>query len=110
METALGALPALGPEGARRLWMVVDDLEALHRLPSLLPALGEACGFAPSASAVRTLAAESGIGTETLRRFLARNAGVSSQPFHDVKVGPSHRLPCRVHPIGCSSLKKAMGS
>ena len=34
-------------------------------------------GLAPSASAVRTLAAESGIGSETLQRFLARNAGVA---------------------------------
>jgi len=34
-------------------------------------------GLAPSASAVRTLAAESGIESETLQRFLARNAGVS---------------------------------
>ena len=33
-------------------------------------------GLAPSASAVRTLAAESGIESETLQRFLARNAGV----------------------------------
>ena len=32
---------------------------------------------APSASAVRTLAAESGIESETLQRFLARNAGVA---------------------------------
>ena len=34
-------------------------------------------GLAPSASAVRTLAAESGIESETLQRFLARNAGVA---------------------------------
>ena len=34
-------------------------------------------GLAPSASAVRTLAAESGIQSETLQRFLARNAGVA---------------------------------
>ncbi len=34
-------------------------------------------GLAPSASAVRTLAAESGIRSETLQRFLARNAGVA---------------------------------
>ena len=33
-------------------------------------------GLAPSASAVQTLAAESGIPSETLQRFLARNAGV----------------------------------
>ena len=34
-------------------------------------------GLAPSASAVRTLAAEAGIESETLQRFLARNAGVA---------------------------------
>ena len=34
-------------------------------------------GLAPSASAVQTLAAESGIASETLQGFLARNAGVS---------------------------------
>ena len=34
-------------------------------------------GLAPSASAVQTLAGESGIESETLQRFLARNAGVT---------------------------------
>ncbi|MYH32959.1 MAG: conjugative relaxase [Gammaproteobacteria bacterium] len=34
-------------------------------------------GLAPSASAAQTLAAESGIESETLQRFLARNAGVA---------------------------------
>ena len=34
-------------------------------------------GLAPSASAARTLSAESGIESETLQRFLARNAGVA---------------------------------
>ena len=34
-------------------------------------------GLAPSASAARTLNQESGIGSETLQRFLARNAGVA---------------------------------
>ena len=34
-------------------------------------------GLAPSASAARTLSRESGIGSETLQRFLARNAGVA---------------------------------
>ena len=33
-------------------------------------------GLAPSASAVRTLSSEAGIESETLQRFLARNAGV----------------------------------
>ena len=34
-------------------------------------------GLAPSASAVQTLVAEAGIESETLQRFLARNAGVA---------------------------------
>ena len=34
-------------------------------------------GVAPSASAARTLAAEAGIETETLQRFLARDAGIA---------------------------------
>ncbi|MXW92466.1 MAG: conjugative relaxase [Rhodospirillaceae bacterium] len=34
-------------------------------------------GLAPSASAAQTFAAEAGIETETLQRFLARNAGVA---------------------------------
>ena len=34
-------------------------------------------GLAPSASAAGTLASEAGIATETLQRFLARNAGVA---------------------------------
>ena len=34
-------------------------------------------GLAPSASAAETLASEAGIPTETLQRFLARNAGVA---------------------------------
>ncbi|MYF87332.1 MAG: relaxase domain-containing protein [Rhodospirillaceae bacterium] len=34
-------------------------------------------GLAPSASAAETLASEAGIATETLQRFLARNAGVA---------------------------------
>ena len=34
-------------------------------------------GFAPSASAARTLEGEAGIGSETLQRFLARYAGVA---------------------------------
>ena len=34
-------------------------------------------GLAPSASAVQTLAAEAGIESETLQRFLARNVGVA---------------------------------
>ena len=36
-------------------------------------------GLAPSASAVQTLASEAGIESETLQRFLARNAGVAER-------------------------------
>ncbi len=36
-------------------------------------------GLAPSASAARTLGAEAGIESETLQRFLARNAGVAEE-------------------------------
>ena len=39
-------------------------------------------GLAPSASAVQTLASEAGIGSETLQRFLARNAGVAEGTAH----------------------------
>ena len=35
-------------------------------------------GLAPSASAARTLAAESGVESETLQRLLARNTGVAA--------------------------------
>ena len=40
-------------------------------------------GLAPSASAVQTLAAESGIESETLQGFLARNAGVAEGRLTD---------------------------
>ena len=36
-------------------------------------------GLAPSASAVKTLSAEAGIESETLQRFLARNAGIAEE-------------------------------
>ena len=50
----------------------------LNRARALLEKRGyEVKGLAPSASAVKTLAAEAGIGSETLQRFLARNAGVA---------------------------------
>ena len=49
----------------------------LNRARALLEKRGyEVKGLAPSASAVKTLAAEAGIESETLQRFLARNAGV----------------------------------
>ena len=48
----------------------------LNRAPALLEKRGfEVAGLAPSASAVRTLAAEA--GSETLQRFLTRNASVA---------------------------------
>ena len=50
----------------------------LKRARALLEKRGfEVRGLAPSASAAQTLAAESGITSETLQRFLARNAGVA---------------------------------
>ena len=50
----------------------------LNRARALLEKRGyEVKGLAPSASAVKTLAAEAGIESETLQRFLARNAGVA---------------------------------
>ena len=50
----------------------------LHRARTLAEKKGwRLVGLAPSASAAQTLAAESGIGSETLQRFLARNSGVA---------------------------------
>ena len=50
----------------------------LKRARALLEKRGfDVSGLAPSASAAQTLAAESGIESETLQRFLARNAGVA---------------------------------
>ncbi|MDE0702881.1 MAG: relaxase domain-containing protein [Rhodospirillaceae bacterium] len=51
----------------------------LNRARALLEKRGyRVRGLAPSASAARTLEAEAGIGSETLQRFLARNAGVAA--------------------------------
>ena len=70
MEAALGAMLSLDPGGGRGLWMAIDELEALHRLPSVLPALGEARGlgvrFAVGVEALGPLRArygEDGAGT-----------------------------------------------
>ncbi len=50
----------------------------LKRARALLEKHGyEVKGLAPSASAARTLEAEAGIESQTLQRFLARNAGVA---------------------------------
>ena len=50
----------------------------LNRARALLEKKGYTVkGLAPSASAARTLQAEAGIESETLQRFLARNAGVA---------------------------------
>ena len=50
----------------------------LNRARALLEKRGyELKGLAPSASAAQTLAAEANIETETLQRFLVRNAGVA---------------------------------
>ena len=51
----------------------------LNRTRALLEKRGfRVKGLAPSASAAQTLAAESAIESETLQRFLARNAGVAA--------------------------------
>ena len=50
----------------------------LDRLRALLESRGyRTMGLAPSASAARTLERESGIGSETLQRFLAQHAGIA---------------------------------
>ncbi len=52
----------------------------LNRARALLEKRGfEVKGLAPSASAARTLENEAGIRSETLQRFLARNAGVAEE-------------------------------
>ncbi len=52
----------------------------LSRARVLLEKRGfEVKGLAPSASAVKTLGTEAGIESETLQRFLARNAGVAAE-------------------------------
>ena len=49
----------------------------LNRLRTLAESRGyNAAGLAPSASAARTLERESGIGSETVQRFLARHEGI----------------------------------
>ena len=56
----------------------------LNRTRALLEKRGfEVKGLAPSASAVRTLAGEAGIESETLQGFLARNAGVAEGRLTD---------------------------
>ena len=56
----------------------------LRRARVLLEKRGfEVKGLAPSASAAQTLAGEAGIESETLQRFLARNAGVAEGRLTD---------------------------
>ena len=56
----------------------------LKRARVLLEKRGfEVKGLAPSASAAQTLAGEAGIESETLQRFLARNAGVAEGRLSD---------------------------
>ena len=56
----------------------------LNRARALLEKRGfEVRGLAPSASAARTLENEAGIRSETLQRFLARNAGVAQGRLTD---------------------------
>ena len=107
MEAALGAVLSLDPGGGRGLWMVVDEPEALHRLPSLLPALGEARGagvrFAVGIEALAPLRArygEDGAGTVSglcaTRVALAaadeETAAWSSAAIGDESLAPAWRL------------------
>jgi len=83
MEAALGAVLSLDPGGGRGLWMVVDEPEALHRLPSLLPALGGARGvgvrFAVGIEALALLRARYGEdGAGTVRGLCATRAALAA--------------------------------
>ena len=54
-----------------------DKTTMLNRLRTLAESRGyNAMGLAPSASAARTLERESGIGSETVQKFLARHEGI----------------------------------
>ncbi len=41
MDTSINALMTLPPDSNRRLWFIMDELPALHKLPSLEMALAE---------------------------------------------------------------------
>ena len=62
LEIALGAMLSLEPGGGRGLWIAIDEPEWPHRLPSLLPGLGEARG----------LGVRFAVGVEALGRLRAR--------------------------------------
>ena len=107
LEIALGAILSLDPDGGRGLWMAVDGPEALHSLPSLLPALGEARGlgvrFALGVEALGPLCVrygEDGAGTVAglcaTRAALAaadeETAAWSSAAIGDESLAPAWRL------------------
>ncbi len=83
MEAALGAMLSLDPGGGRGLWIAIDGPEALHRLPSLLPALGEARGlgvrFAVGVEALGPLRARYGAdGAGTVAGLCATRAALAA--------------------------------
>ena len=57
-------------------------------------------GLAPSASAVKTLASEAGIESETLQGFLARNTGVARGQAHEKGRERDAVAVCQDHPGG----------
>ncbi|MYG53687.1 MAG: type IV secretion system DNA-binding domain-containing protein [Rhodospirillaceae bacterium] len=83
LETALRAAMSLDPGGGRGLRVVVDGPEALHRLPSLLPALGAARGlgvpFAVGVEALGSLRARYGAdGTATVSGLCATRVAMAA--------------------------------
>ncbi|MXW90167.1 MAG: type IV secretion system DNA-binding domain-containing protein [Rhodospirillaceae bacterium] len=83
LETALRAAMSLDPGGGRGLRVVVDGPEALHRLPSLLPALGAARGlgvpFVVGVEALGPLRARYGAdGTATVSGLCATRVAMAA--------------------------------
>ena len=73
-ETLAGLAATVGVQG----YAGTGKTTMLNRARTLAEKKGyRMAGLAPSASAVQTLASEAGIESETLQRFLARNAGVA---------------------------------
>ena len=82
-EIAVGAALSLDPGGGLGLWIVIDEPEALHRLPSLLPALGGARGagvrFAVGIEALGPLRARYGAdGAGTVAGLCATRAALAA--------------------------------
>ena len=83
LEIALGAILSLDPDDGRGLWMAIDEPEALHRLPSLLPSLGEARGvgvrFAAGVEALGPLRVRYGAdGAGTISGLCATRAALAA--------------------------------